>query len=103
MAVAPKARAGLVSNRELQGLVDAAVKVAAERTQTPIGDGSTVLKWELIGRILRDLNTAQPFAAEVTRALGAQGVKASPAVLIIDKKILAGFFERLNIPQERQF
>jgi hypothetical protein len=39
----------------------------------------------------------------VVKELAGQGVKANPAVLIIDKRILAGFFERLNVPQQREF
>lgn len=102
MAVAPT-KAALVSNRELTRVVDAAVKAVIERTKIPVDDGSVVIRWELIGRILRDLDTAQPFATQVAKEMTVLGVKATPAVLIIDKKILAGFFERLNLPQQRQF
>lgn len=104
MAVAPKPKAGLISARELPSVVDAAVKAASVRVKLPVETtGPVIVKWDLIGRVLRDLNQAQPFAAEVVKELAAKNVKASPAVLIVDKKILAGFFEKLQVPIERQF
>src|SRR5690242_13269693 len=99
MTIAPKPKAALVSARELPGLVDAAVKVAAVRAKIPEVEGPIVVKWELIGRVLRDLKQAQPFADGVVAELGAKGIKASPAILIVDKKILAGFFEKIAVPQ----
>lgn len=103
MAVTPKAKAALVSARELPGLVDAAVKVAAQKVPGVAADDKVTIRWELIGRILRDLKQAQPFADAVSAELKAKGVAVNPAVLIIDKRILAGFFERVNLPQQRQF
>lgn len=100
---APK-KAALVSARELNTVVAAAVKAAGARVKVPpADDGPLIIKWELIGRILRDLNQAQPFAQEVVKELSAKSIKATPAVLIIDKKILAGFFEKIQVPVERQF
>ena len=105
MAVAPK-KAALVSARELPALVDAAVKAAQAKVPkaTP-ADNALVRRWELIGRILRerDLAVAQGFADAVVSELKTRNVAAAPALLVIDKKILAGFFERVNIPQQRQF
>lgn len=106
MAIAPKTKAALVSVRELPGLVDAAVRVAHQKVPkaTP-ADEALLLRWDLIGRILRerDLNVAQGFADAVVTELKAKNIAATPALLVIDKKILAGFFERVNIPQDRQF
>jgi hypothetical protein len=103
VSIAPRTKAALVSARELPNLVDAAVKAAAVRAQIPDAAGPVIVKWELIGRVLRDLKQAQPFADGVVAELGAKGVKASPAILIVDKKILAGFFEKIAVPQQRQF
>jgi len=106
MAVAPRTKAALVSARELPKLVDAAVRAAQVKVPkaTPAEDALT-LRWELIGRILRerDLGVAQGFADAVVAELKAQNVAASPALLVIDKRILAGFFERPNIPVQREF
>ena len=106
MAVTPRTKAALVSARELPKLVDAAVRAAHVKVPkaTP-ADDALLWRWELIGRILRerDLNVAQGFADAVVTELKAQNVAASPALLVIDKKILAGFFERPNIPVPREF
>ena len=105
MAVAPR-KAALVSARELSGLVQAAVRVAQEKVPkaTPIDD-ALIVRWELVGRILRerDFGIAQSFAEEVVAELNAKNVAAKPALLVIDRRILAGFFERVNVPQLRQF
>lgn len=104
MAIAPKSKAALVPARELNDVVAAAVKAAGARVKVPSTDDAPLtIKWELVGRVLKDLNLAQPFAAEVVRELAAKNIKATPAVLIIDKRILAGFFEKPQVPAERQF
>jgi hypothetical protein len=105
MAVAPR-KAGLVTARELPNLVQAAVKAAHAKVPkaTPLDESAITIRWELIGRILRerDLGVAQSFADAVVAELKAQNVAASPALLVIDRRILAGYFERLNVPQQRQ-
>lgn len=105
MAVAPR-KAALVSARELSGLVDAAVNAAHDKVPkaTPL-DSSVTIRWELVGRILRerDLAVAQSFAETVVSELKAKNVAATPALLVVDKRILAGFFERVNVPQLRPF
>lgn len=45
---------------------------------------------------MRDLPQAERFSAEVSAALGPV---ASPAIVKIDDKILAGFIERVKVPQ----
>ena len=106
MTLAPKSKAALVSIRELPSLVEAAVRTAHVKVpKATAADDALLLRWDLIGRILRerDLNVAQGFADAVVAELKAKNVAASPALLVIDKKILAGFFEKVNIPQQRQF
>ncbi len=105
MALAPKAK--LVSARELPGLVTEAVKVAAAnpklKEKIDLSEPAITIRWDLIGRILRDLNDAQLFSADVAKSLKARDIAVTPATLIIDKRILAGFFERVQVPIERQF
>ncbi len=106
MATTPRTKAALVSVRELPGLVDAAMRAAHVKVpKATAADNALLLRWDLIGRILRerDLGVAQGFADAVVAELKAKNVAATPALLVIDKKILAGFFERVNIPQQRQF
>jgi len=109
MATAPKAapKAKLVSARELPSLVAEAVKVAAANPKLKDAlneaEPAITIRWDLIGRILRNLDQAQLFSGEVTKALRAKNISVTPATLIIDKRILAGFFERVQVPIERQF
>ena len=99
MAIASKSVAALVSARELPKVVDEAIKAA---TAAGIAsDGPLVVKWDLIGRQVRDLEAGEAFSGAVAKSLTGSGVKASPALLKIDKIIIAGFFERANIPQTR--
>lgn len=105
MALAPKAK--LVSARELHGLVAEAVKVAAAnpklKEKLDLSEPAVTIRWDLIGRILRNLEDAQTFSGGVASALKAKNIAVTPATLIIDKRILAGFFERTQVPIERQF
>jgi hypothetical protein len=105
MALAPKAK--LVSARELPSLVTEAVRAAAAnpklKGKIDLADPTITIRWELIGRILRDLADAQTFSADVAKSLKAKSITVTPATLIIDKRILAGFFEKVQVPIERQF
>lgn len=98
MALDPKATATLVSARELPGIVEKAVREAGQHVE---GAGALVVRWDLIGREIRDFAKANEFASAVVKGVGAHGIAATPAVLAIDKKIIAGFFERSAIPQIR--
>jgi len=105
MAIAPKAK--LVSARELPGLVSEAVKAAAAnprlKEKLDLSEPAITIRWDLIGRILRNLEDAQTFSGDVAKSLKAKNISVTPATLIIDKRILAGFFERVQVPIERQF
>ena len=105
MAIAPKAK--LVSARELSGLVTEAVKAAAAnpklKEKLDLAEPAITIRWDLIGRILRNLEDAQTFSGDVAKSLKAKNISVTPATLIIDKRILAGFFERVQVPIERQF
>lgn len=96
MALDPK-KAALIPARNLPKIVTEAIKQAEVRIGAGVvGEAKIVKKWELIGRVCRDLPQAERFAAEVSRELGPN---VSPALIKIDDKILAGFIERVKVPQ----
>lgn len=87
------AKADVVSLTNLSKLVDKAVADATARTGVKPLDSHIVLKWELMGRRVKDLITAEAFADSVAKSLSAAGHKVKPGVIMFDKKrILAGFF-----------
>ncbi|MEG3086492.1 hypothetical protein [Sphingomonas sp. PB4P5] len=94
-----RSSASLISVRELPGIVEAAVKAAGVRVE---GE-SLVLRWDLAGKVVRDFGEGKKFADAVAKQVTEAGFEASPAVLQIDDRILAGFFERIDIPQFRNF
>jgi hypothetical protein len=97
------ARASLVSYRDLPNLVDKAIKSASARLDAgALLPGPIVKKWEIVGKVAKDLATAEHFSKEVTAHLGS-GVHAEPAILQIGGRIICGFIERPNIAVERQF
>ena len=93
-----ESKALLIQQRDLSRVVERAVKLAEERLGGPVADDRFVRKWEILGRILRerDLLVAEKFANEVARNLGPA---AQPALVKIDDRILAGFIERIDVPQ----
>lgn len=88
----------LISSLQLNDRVTKAVELAAGRLNIAHDPKKIVLRWDLIGRILRDFQQADRFANEVGAQLGEMGLKVQPAVLKIDKRIIAGYFERINVP-----
>lgn len=103
MAVTPTKRTNLVSARELPNFVESAVKTATQRIGSTKVSGPLVKRWDIAGKVLRDLSTAQNFSLEVTAEVTKAGVRAKPALLIIDKEILAGYIDRDHIPKLRDF
>lgn len=103
MATDPNRTARLVSMRELPRVVDSAIEIASKRIDVTTKAGSIVVKWELIGRILNNFEHAQLFATTVSEEISKAGVEVHPAVLSIDKRIIAGFYERASLPQLREF
>lgn len=97
MARAPQT-AALIPARNLPKLVKEAVRLADERLGAPAVSGPIVRKWDLVGRVAKDLQTADRFSSEVAKTLGSA---ARPAVLKIDDKILAGFIEKVSISEAR--
>lgn len=101
MAVTPTSSSKLVSARELARTVDAAVKAAGIRGE-PVS-GPVIVKWELVGRVARNLAQGQELATAITDELGKSGMKVQPAVLSVGKQIICGFFEPPNVPVIREF
>jgi hypothetical protein len=95
------ARADLISARKLPDLVDKAVEMALQRIKVSPAKGSVITKWELMGRRVKTLPDAEVFSQEVAKSMAALGTPVEPALLKIDKWIIAGFFERPNVPFER--
>ncbi|WP_010186942.1 hypothetical protein [Sphingomonas sp. PAMC 26605] len=91
-------KATLVAARDLPKIVEAAVHAAGDRVGV---SGQLVLRWDLAGKVVRDLLEGQKFADNVALHMKAAGVDAAPAVLAIDNHIIAGFFERQAVPQIR--
>lgn len=103
MTLSPTKRTDLVSARDLPNVVESAVKTASQRIGAAKVSGPLVKRWDIAGKVLRDLATAQTFSREVTAEVAKAGVKAKPALLIVDKDILAGFVDRDHIPKLREF
>ena len=101
----PSTKAGLVSIRDLPKVVDDAVKAANKRLGTvpDTAPAHNIKKWEIYGRVIRDLGQAGKFADAVTAEVAKSGIAVSPATLIIDKHIWCGFIERPNLPVDRNF
>jgi hypothetical protein len=99
MMVDDKKSAALISARELPKLVNAAIAAAGHHDAV---SPALVVKWDLIGRQIREMAAAEKFAHDVSSHLGAAGHAVTPAVLQIDKRIIAGFFERVSVPQIRE-
>lgn len=103
MTLAPQQKAKLVSARELPKVVEAAVKAASARVgggQEAVS-GPVIVKWELVGRVARDLAHGEKLAAEISAEMGKAGHEVQPAVLGVGKEIICGFFEPANIPMPR--
>lgn len=103
MAVTPTKKANLVSARELPNLVESAVKAASQRIGGAQASGPLVKRWDIAGKVLRDMAAAQAFSKEVTAEVTKAGVRAKPALVVLDREILAGFIDRDHIPKLREF
>lgn len=103
MAVTSIDRTKLISVSELPRVIESAVKTAQTRLGTRLPRGPIIRKWEINGRVLADMTLAGSFTKEVTAAATKAGANVSPAILIIDNEIYAGFIEKSRIPVERSF
>ena len=93
-------RAAVVSISSLSKSIDRAVTLAGKRHGVKIGGDTLIHNWEILGRILRELNKLGPteaFDIAATIAKGA-GLKGTPVAAKIGKDILVGVIPRdLNI------
>lgn len=103
MAITPTSSSKLVSARELSKVVEAAVKSASVRVPGAEPGGPVVVKWELVGRVAKNLAQGQELATAITGELGKSGLKVEPAVLGVGRQIICGFFEPPNVPLLREF
>ena len=103
MAVTPTRGSKLVSARELSKTVEAAVKSASARVAGAEVSGPVIVKWELVGRVAKNLAQGQELATAITGELGKSGMKVQPAVLGVGRQIICGFFEPPNVPVLREF
>ena len=102
MAVTPIRKSNLIAARELPRVVDAAVKAASARVAGAEAASGVIVKWELIGRVAKNLAQAQELATGITSEVSkSAGVKVQPAVLSVGKQIVCGFFEPGNVPVVR--
>ena len=103
MATTPTRGSKLVSARELSKTVEAAVKAASARVAGAEASGPVIVKWELVGRVAKNLAQGQELATAITGELGKSGLKVQPAVLGVGRQIICGFFEPPNVPLAREF
>jgi hypothetical protein len=92
-------KAALISAKELPKLVDAAIAAAGTRG----GTGPIVGGWGISGKWLTELETAHSFSESVAKHINTGGHPVAPALLSIDGRILAGFVERVALPQFREY
>ena len=95
--MATKRRADMVSVASLSKSIDRAIALAAKRHEAVFEKSNIILNWEILGRILRQMNaeggqTRLDLASTVVKNL--PGVKGQPVVTKIGKDILVGFIER---------
>jgi hypothetical protein len=104
MAITPTRGSKLVSARELSKTVEAAVKSASVRVAgAEAVSGPVIVKWELVGRVAKNLAQGQELATAITGELGKSGFRVQPAVLGVGRQIICGFFEPPNVPLVREF
>jgi hypothetical protein len=97
--MATKIHAEAIPASKLSDAVNQAVKIAVERHKLHVSDINLVTKWDLVGRIARDLDHAHAFSNDVTAELEKTlGLSAEPATFQIGKQILVGFVQRDRLP-----
>lgn len=99
--MATSRRVETVSLASLTKSIDRAVALAAKRHEAVFEKQNLILNWEILGRILREMNadsgrTRLDVASTVLKAM--PGVKGQPVVTKIGKDILVGFIERSGRP-----
>jgi hypothetical protein len=89
-------RAAVITVTQLTRAIDKAAVLAAERHGVTLGKENVVYKWDLIGRIIRemgDLKGSGPVDVAATLAKGA-GLAGTPVAAKIGRDILVGVIAR---------
>ena len=89
--------AEVVSVASLSKSIDKAIELAAKKHGVTFGSETLIQNWEILGRILREMNesgklTRLDVAATVLKNV--PGVKGQPVVTKVGKDIFVGFIER---------
>jgi hypothetical protein len=89
-------RSAVVSISTLNKSIDKAVTLAGKRHGVTLGSDNIIYNWEILGRILRELNKVGangPLEVAATVAKGA-GLKGIPVATKIGRDILVGVIPR---------
>ena len=98
------ARAEVVTVTQLARAIDKAAVLAAERYGVTLGKDNVVYKWQLIGRIIREMGNLKGSGTIDVAATLAKGAKlpGTPVAAKIGRGILVGVVARdLNINLSR--
>lgn len=101
MAKAPET-AKLISARELAAHVQKAADIAAKQLGLSSGPAGVIARWELYGRLVKDFAEGQTFAAATKKALDKSVGSVRSGVVMIDKRIIAGFFPSKVVDEIRK-
>lgn len=90
-----------VSAAMLSKSIDQAVARAAKQFGVNPLQPNLSLNWEIIGRVVRELDAGQAFelATAISSAVKVKGIVAAPAISRVGKDILVGFIERGQLPR----
>jgi hypothetical protein len=106
MAVEPASKAKLVSSHQLSQAVEEAVKAASQRNLSAasgLAGHNVIVRPDILGRMIRDLEQAKHFSEAVAAGLGKAGTHVDPVVIPLGiGGHLAGFIER-DALQIREF
>jgi len=99
--MATKKRVETVSLSSLSKSIDKAVGMATKRHGVSLDNDNVILNWEILGRILREMDlsgkdTRLDVAATITKNV--VGIKGQPVVTKFGKDILVGFIARSGSP-----
>lgn len=92
-----KKRVETVSLSSLSKSIDKAIGLATDRHGVVFEKENVILNWEILGRILREMDLSgrdTRLDVAATIAKNASGIKGQPVVTKIGKDVLVGFIER---------
>ncbi len=89
-------RAKAISLSELSNSIDKAVALASKRYGVSVGGDTVIHNWEILGRILREMNNLKASGpTEVAAAIAkSAGLRGTPVATMIGKDILVGVIAR---------